>query len=258
MNAFLQFLHARSVGFVSALTGLMLLPVVGVSLFSHGTVLLPLLAVLLVSAVGTEAIFRLLRHQPLTAHAITTALLLAVLLPADMALWQAATMTILGVILADMMFGGRGFGFLNAAILSAVLVLVSFPGTGLAVLTDQHAVAAVPAILLLLFTDLLPWRALGAFALACLVLATGNPDVFVSAAGALLVGAVFCLCDPFASAQTRIGQILQGLLAASLFVSLGGPEAPATETMIRAVLLTALFVPLIDQLVQMIGRRANV
>ncbi|SOE18237.1 NQR2/RnfD/RnfE family subunit of NADH-ubiquinone oxidoreductase [Hoeflea halophila] len=258
MSSLRTMIAGRGLAFTTLVTAAMLLPGLGVTVSESGTAVLPLLAVLTTSAIATEMTFRLIRKQALTAHNVTTAFILAILLPTEIALWRAATMTVLGVTLSEMIFGGRGFGFLNAAVVIAALVVVSFPGTALASLTDMHAAATAPAVLALAVAGVLPWRALGAFALGCIAM-TGLSDTITTttAWGVLVFGGVFLLADPFASAQTRSGQVLQGVLAAVLFAFLGAGGADATTTLVRAVLLTALFVPLLDQAILTIGRRID-
>ncbi len=259
MSALRELFTARSVGNTTVLTAVTLAPVVGVGLAAGGTVLLPLIAIVLASAIGTELVFRLARSQPLTYHGVTTALVLVVLLPSDIALWQAASMTVLGVTLGEMIFGGRGFAFLNAAVVSAALIITSFPGVALSELSSGHAVAALPAAVALLLADILPWRTLATFLTACLIVAGTVGSGIEPLAGAMLVGAVFLLCDPFASAQTRTGQAFQGLFAAVIFLWLAdGGQASATEAIVRSALVTALFVPLFDHAVLFIGGRFDV
>ena len=211
------------------------------------------LGVALVAALFWEQLFALLRHRALTAHGLTTALIVAIMAPVTVPLWQIGLAVTMGVVLAELVFGGRGFGFLSAAVTSLAILVFSFPGIVLA--GGEHWIAAMslPGAAWLLWIGLISWRVLLAAGAAFIAaaLAQGEVLVFATTGSALVFGLVFLACDPLSAASTNPGRWLYGGLTGGLIALFGAGSAPeiSANALVFAVLLASIFAPLLDQLV---------
>ena len=61
--------------------------------------------------------------------AAVTGLILAMNLPVDLPLWQAAFGTLVAIVVVKQLFGGLGYNFANPAITARVIMLIAFAGT---------------------------------------------------------------------------------------------------------------------------------
>ena len=215
-------------------------------------------AVVLVTAVLTawfwEGLFAALRKRKPSGHGITTVLIISVLAPPDLVLWQLALALSLGVVLAELVFGGRGFGFLSPAVVAASLLVFSFPEVTLAPSTTNVALATIPGGILLVFLGLISWRVVLSAAVGVgvlLVLSVDGPDV-AAAAAAMTFCVVFLVCDPTAASATNPGRWIYGLLAGGLIILFSGGPIPTTEGIVFAALRASIFAPLIDHLVVLV------
>jgi Na+-transporting NADH:ubiquinone oxidoreductase subunit B len=207
----------------------------------------------LIAAIFWESLFALVRRRTLTAHGLTTALIVAVMVPATVPLWQVALAVTMGVVLAELVFGGRGFGFLSAAVASLAILIFSFPGVVLAGGEPWIAAASLPGAAWLLVIGLISWRVLLAAGTVFVVaaLAQGEALVLMTTGGALIFSLVFLACDPLGAASTNPGRWLYGGLTGGLIALFGAGSGPAisANAVVFAVLLASIFAPLLDQLV---------
>lgn len=87
------------------------------------------IAVCVISAVLSEALFNILVKKEQTIgdlSAAVTGLLLALNLPADVPLWQAVIGSLFAIIVVKCLFGGIGKNLVNPAITARVFMLVAF------------------------------------------------------------------------------------------------------------------------------------
>ena len=231
---------------------LAVLPPVAVMILQNGPSKLFLLAIAVGVVLFWEAVFAMLRKRPVSVHGLTTALIVAVLVPADLPTWQMSVALSLGVVLGELIFGGRGFGFLAPATVSLSLLVFSFPQVGLAPVSPETALAVLPGAMLLLFLGLMSWRVVVGTVLAttALLAVQGLPIDPITIATALAFGLVFLICDPIAAASTNPGRWVYGILTGGLIALFSGGLTPLpTEAVIFAALLASVFAPLIDHLV---------
>ncbi len=233
-----------------------LLPPVLAALVTGGSAMLALLATALAVTLFWELIFAQFRQRNLTWHGFATALIVTAMLPGDTAAGQLAIAVTLGVVLGELVFGGRGFGFLSAAAASLAFLSFSFPGATLADTGGWIAFAALPGAALLLVTGLISWRVLVATGLAYAVasVAAGAPLSPVEAAAAMVFGLVFLTCDPVAAASTNGGRWLYGAVVGGLIVVFGGAVTDPAG-LVFATLLGSIFAPLLDHLVVSVHAR---
>lgn len=215
----------------------------------------------LIAAVTTvliwEWVFAFARKQALGFHGVTTALIVVVFVPTDLPLWQLVLALSLGCVLAELIFGGRGFGFLSPATVALALLAFSFPQVQLTAGTLPLALATVPGAAWLLFLGLISWRVVLGVALAIIaMMALNGHDIDPAAlVAALTFSTIFLICDPTAAASTNPGRWVYGFLAASLvFLFSQGPFISA-QAVVFASLTASIFAPLIDHLVVLAHRR---
>lgn len=227
-----------------------LLPPVLAALAAGGPAMLNVLATALAVTFFWELTFAQIRRRGASWHGLTTALIVTAMLPGDTVPWQLGIALTLGVVLGELVFGGRGFGFLSPAAASLAFLTFSFQGTILADTAGWIAFAALPGAALLLVIGLISWRVLVATVLAFAMAsaALGAPPSSVGAAAALLFGLVFLTCDPVAAASTNVGRWLYGAVVGSLMAGFGGAAADPAA-LVFATVLGSIFAPLLDHLV---------
>lgn len=205
-----------------------------------------------VAALFWEAAFAALRRRRITANGLSTALVVAVMAPDGAALWQVGLAVSFGAAIGELIFGGRGFGLVNPALLALTFLLFSFPGTELRGDSVFVALATVPGAILLLATGLLSWRvALGTVAglLAVALLRGGGWPGAEGVAAALLFPLVFLIGDPIQAAATNWGRWIYGALAGALAAALSPVDGLIPGAVAFAALVAAIAAPLIDDLV---------
>lgn len=239
---------------ITLLQALAIAPALIADSMARGPAVAALFVVVLVTALFWEALFAFARHTDLTAHGLPTAILVALFLPLDVATWQPVLAVSLGVVLAELVFGGRGFGFVSTAAASLVLLAVSFPTLALHPTTLTVALACLPGLAALLLAGIVSWQVLIATTLACIsavaLFGTSQLEV-VPILVALSIGLVFLIADPVAAATTNPGRWIYGALAGFLIAVFSGFSSASVppESMVFAALLASLFAPLIDHLV---------
>lgn len=249
MNVFSVFLTNRGAAAVLLLQAVALVPPVAVTLWlgSQRTVLMAMAA--FATVLAWDAIFAALRDRRFAPSGVTTAAIFVVLAPADVSLWQLAVGLSLGTVIGELVFGGRGFGFLNAAAVALALTVLSAPGMALAAPGSAVAWASLPGAAVLLGAGLINWRVPLAFLVVVFSSQGGlTPPEALSILATTVFVLVFVISDPTASAVTGIGRLVQGAVAGVMVWALGsGPEdALRSETLIFAALLASLFAPLLD------------
>jgi Na+-transporting NADH:ubiquinone oxidoreductase subunit B len=231
---------------------LALLPPLTVVLAAQGVALIVLITALVVTLVW-ELCFAFIRGRNLGWHGITTALIFIVLAPETVPIWQVAVALSFGTVLGELIFGGRGFGFLNAAAVSLAFLVFSFPQTELSVLTPVVAYACIPGAALLLLSGVISWRIIFATLVTILII-KGLRDFSLppaSIAPAFVFILIFMICDPVAASVTNGGRWLYGTLTGFLIVlfNAGFGLDFSTESLIFATLLGSIFAPLLDDII---------
>ncbi len=234
---------------VAELLILSLFPVGAVWLGLEGAGGLLRLAVFLAVAGAWHVIWMLARAQPPSLYGTVTALALAVLAPEGLGPVALILSTSFGVVVAELAFGGWGRNVLNPATVALAFAGFGFPSVPWPDLPVQIGWAAVPALAIGMVTGIMaPGLVLGAaLALAAGWLA-GLPvaAVFPAVAGVLAL----LVADPVASASTRLGRWLNGLLYGGLvclFLALWSGAA-AVQLAVSAALFVSLAAPLCDEI----------
>ncbi len=183
---------------------------------------------------------------------IVTALVFALLVPVAVPLWQQGLALSFGLVMGDLVFGGRGRGFLSPAAVGLAFLLFSFPQAEAAGLGTAVTIAAIGSGVLLLGVGLLSWRVVVGFAAGLIGLAVfwSNPGGWATLSSAILVlGLVFLVGDPVAAASTNLGRWAYGILTGALVILFGNEGGSMLSSVVFATLLASIFAPLIDQAV---------
>ena len=108
---------------------LALVPVSIAAVILFGIPALLVIAVCVVSAVAGEAVFNIAVKKEQTIgdlSAVVTGLILALNLPANVPLWQAAVGSVFAIVIVKGIFGGLGKNIVNPAIAARVFMLIAF------------------------------------------------------------------------------------------------------------------------------------
>lgn len=108
-----------------------LLPTALAAVWFFGAPTLGLILVSVAFAVLSEMVYERLTHQKNTISdlsAVVTGLLLAFNLPANAPWWMAAIGAIIAIVLVKQMFGGIGQNFINPALASRTILMLSWAG----------------------------------------------------------------------------------------------------------------------------------
>lgn len=222
------------------------------ALAERGVSLLVPLAVALCIAMSWQVIFAHFRDRPVGFEGLLTSIVVVLLIPDAPAYWQLGLSLSFGLVMGDLVFGGRGRGFLNPAAVALAFFLFSFSPVQTAVLGMATSLAGIASGGLLLIAGILSWRVIAGFAIA--VVAASVPSAIdigwiAVPHTTLTLGLVFLIGDPVAAACTNAGRWVYGLLAGGLMVLLGHAGGDILSSLVFAALLASIFAPLIDQVV---------
>ncbi len=166
-----------------------LLPATVASVLLFGLSALWVVLVCVAVAVASEALFNLIVKKEQTIgdlSAAVTGLLLALNLPANVPLWQAAVGAVFAIIVVKCFFGGIGRNVVNPAITARVFMLIAFGSMTAAVFPNGVDASAGATPLSVLAND-------GTVSLMDLFLGKCGGALGETSALALLVGGVYLL-----------------------------------------------------------------
>ena len=242
---------------VAFVTLLCLFPPLGVAIYDQGIPLLTVVGLAIIVATIWHTLFALVRKRRIGWDGIGTAIIFSLLVGDTVPLWQIALAVTFGIVIGEQIFGGRGFNFLNPAVVALAFLTFSFTGISYADPTPWVAIATVPSAVFLIARRLISWRIIVGIIAGLLAIGLLREQGFrpEHLGGSLLLIIVFLACDPVCSSSTNLGRWANGLLIGGLawvFTPGGGiPTGP--EAMIPAILLASVFAPLIDTLVVMLN-----
>jgi Na+-transporting NADH:ubiquinone oxidoreductase subunit B len=94
----------------------------------HGALyFMPVLVVAFVSGIGVEGLFAKVRKHEVNEGFFVTGMLIPLILPPAIPLWQVAVGTAFGVVFAKEIFGGTGMNFLNPALVVRAFLFFAYP-----------------------------------------------------------------------------------------------------------------------------------
>ncbi len=88
---------------------------------------LPLVIVAYAAGGLVEAVFAVIRKHPINEGFLVTGMLIPLIVPASMPLWQVALATIFAVVIAKEVFGGTGMNILNVAMTARAFLYFAYP-----------------------------------------------------------------------------------------------------------------------------------
>lgn len=88
---------------------------------------LPIVIVAYASGGLVEAIFAVVRKHPINEGFLVTGMLIPLVVPATLPLWQVALATIFAVVIAKEVFGGTGMNILNVAMTARAFLYFAYP-----------------------------------------------------------------------------------------------------------------------------------
>lgn len=88
---------------------------------------IPVLVVVFVAGGAVEVLFSVLRKHEINEGFLVTGMLLPLILPPTIPLWQAGLGTAFGVLFGKEIFGGTGMNFLNPALVGRAFLFFAYP-----------------------------------------------------------------------------------------------------------------------------------
>ncbi len=89
--------------------------------------LIPIIAVCYIAGLGTEFTFATIGRHPVAEGFLVTGILLPLIVPATIPLWQVAVATVFAVVLGKEVFGGTGMNLLNPALTARAFLFFAYP-----------------------------------------------------------------------------------------------------------------------------------
>ena len=87
----------------------------------------PILVVSYVTGLGVEFIFATVRRHPVNEGFLVSGMLIPLVMPPDIPLWQVSLATIFAVVIAKEAFGGTGMNVLNVALTARAFLYFAYP-----------------------------------------------------------------------------------------------------------------------------------
>ena len=91
------------------------------------TVVLPIVLVSYTAGGLVEVIFSTIRRHPINEGFLVTGMLIPLIMPPGIPLWQVALATVFAIVIAKEVFGGTGMNILNVALTARVFLYFGFP-----------------------------------------------------------------------------------------------------------------------------------
>lgn len=126
-----------------------LLPATVAGCIIFGIKSLLVIAVCIIACLLSEFLFNLIVKKDCTISdlsAVVTGLLLALNLPANIPLWQAAVGSVFAIVVVKCLFGGLGCNLVNPAITARVFMLIAFPALAKAAFPVDSVSSATPLV----------------------------------------------------------------------------------------------------------------
>ena len=208
-----------------------------------------IVVVSLAVAMFWEIVFAKTLRRRIDAHFLVAALVFAALAPPAAPYWQLALGSSFALIVGVHIFGGHGWTFLNHSVVAFAFLLFAFPSGAYGSIAFPSWFSVAPGALLLVALGVVAWQTAVAVLLffALILLAIAGPGAApVALAPAMLFPVVFLACDPVASPSQSLARAAYGLVVGGLTAVLSLSGKSLAEAAFSALLLGALFAPLLD------------
>ena len=186
---------------------------------------IPVLLTALITQGIWVTIFASMRNKKIDAGFLVTAVLITLLMPPTIPLWQVVIATSFGVVIGRELFGGIGMNFLSPALVAWVFLALAYPGSmsGDAVWTTVDGYTGATPLTMAL-ADGLPSLAAQNISWQSAFLGTIPGSMGETSALACLLGAAVLIISGIASWRI-IASILIGVISISSLLCLFDPAA---------------------------------
>ncbi len=190
--------------------------------------MLPIIVVSYVVGLGIEFLFAEIRHEQVSEGFIGTGLIISMIVPVTVPLWQLALAVAFAVVIGKEVFGGSGYNFLNPALVARAFLFFSYPshmsGDNVWIAQPFHFAgdAVTGATPLALLTE-------GAtlnsnYSVLNMLVGTIPGSIGETSVVAILLGALLLLVTGIASWRIMLSVVLGGGLMGLLFNAIGTNE----------------------------------
>ena len=188
--------------------------------------MLPIIVVSYVVGLAIEFLFAELRHEEVSEGFIGTGLIISMIVPVTVPLWQLALAVAFAVVIGKEVFGGSGYNFLNPALVARAFLFFSYPshlsGDSVWIAEPFHfvgdAVTGATPLGQLMANQPLQASALDMF------IGTIPGSTCETSVVAILLGALLLLFTGVASWRIMAGVVIGGGLMGLLFNAIGANE----------------------------------
>jgi Na+-transporting NADH:ubiquinone oxidoreductase subunit B len=188
--------------------------------------MLPIIVVSYVVGLAIEFLFAEIRHEEVSEGFIGTGMIIAMIVPVTVPLWQLALAVAFAVVIGKEVFGGSGYNFLNPALVARAFLFFSYPthmsGDSVWIATPFHftgdAVTGATPLGQLMASQPLSASALDMF------IGTIPGSTCETSVVAILLGAVLLLLTGIASWRIMLSVVIGGGLIGLLFNAIGANE----------------------------------
>lgn len=188
--------------------------------------MLPIIVVSYVVGLAIEFLFAEIRHEEVSEGFIGTGMIIAMIVPVTVPLWQLALAVAFAVVIGKEVFGGSGYNFLNPALVARAFLFFSYPthmsGDSVWIAAPFHftgdAVTGATPLGQLMASQPLSASALDMF------IGTIPGSTCETSVVAILLGAVLLLVTGIASWRIMLSVVIGGGLMGLLFNAIGANE----------------------------------
>jgi len=188
--------------------------------------MLPIIVVSYVVGLLIEFIFAEVRHEEVSEGYIGTGIIIAMIVPVTVPLWQLALAVAFAVVIGKEVFGGSGYNFLNPALVARAFLFFSYPshmsGDRVWIAEPFHyagdAISGATPL-----GQLMAGQPLSASALDMLI-GTIPGSIGETSVIAILLGAVLLLATGIASWRIMLSVVIGGGMMGLLFNAIGANE----------------------------------
>ena len=184
---------------------------------------LPMLLVSYIVGLGIEVVFAQIRGHEVSEGYFVTGLLIPLICPPDVPLWQLALAVAFAVIIGKEVFGGTGYNFLNPALVARAFLFFSYPthmsGDTVWIAEQGDAVSGATPLGEMLAGASMPSSSLMDMFIGFIPGSVGETSVI-----AILLGAVLLLVTGIASWRIMLSIFLGATLTGVMFNLIGAND----------------------------------
>lgn len=187
--------------------------------------MLPIIVVSYIVGLGIEFLFAEIRHEEVSEGFIATGLIISMIVPVTVPLWQLALAVAFAVVIGKEVFGGSGYNFLNPALVARAFLFFSYPshmsGDSVWIANDMWGSDAVTGATPL--GQLMAGQPLQASALDMFI-GTIPGSTCETSVIAILLGGLLLLATGIASWRIMLSVVLGGGIVGLLFNAIGAND----------------------------------